>query len=86
MQDGKQIGYASKILTATQQAYAQTEKKNLAVVFRCEKFYHYLYGRDFVAETDHKLLETIMTKPLHLVPIRLQRMTIRLQRYNILVR
>ena len=38
-----------------------------------------------MAETDHKPLEIIMKKPLHLVPMRLQRMRIRLQRYNVIV-
>ncbi len=77
MQNGQSIAYASKSLTSTQQAYTQIEKEALALVFGCEKFHHYLYGRDFVAETDHKPLEIIMKKPLHLVPMRLQRMRIR---------
>ena len=54
-------------------------------MFGCEKFHHYLYGRNFVAETDHKPLGIIMKKLLHLVPMRLQRMRIRLQRYNVTV-
>jgi hypothetical protein len=54
LQDGKPVAYASKALTPTQQAYAQIEKEALALVFGCEKFHHYLYGRDFDAETDHK--------------------------------
>ena len=57
LQDDKPVAYASKVLTLTQQAYAQIEKEALALVFRCEKFHHYLYGRDFVAETDHKTLK-----------------------------
>ena len=85
MQNGQPIAYASKSLTTTQQANAQIEKQALALVFGCEKFRHYLYGRNFVAETDHKPLEIIMKKPSHLVPMRLQRMRIRLQRYNVRV-
>ena len=85
MQNGQPIAYASKSLTTAQQAYAQIEKEALALVFGCEKFHHYLYGRDFIAETDHKPLEIIMKKPLHLVPMRLQRLRIRLQRYNVTV-
>ena len=85
MQNGRLIAYASKSLTTTQQAYAQTKKEALALVFGCEKFHHYLYGRNFVAETDHKPLEIIIKKPSHLVPMRLQRMRIRLQRYNVTV-
>ena len=86
MQNGRLIAYASKSLTTTQQAYAQTEKKAcMALVFGCEKFHHYLYGRNFVAETDHKPLEIIIKKPSHLVLMRLQRMRMRLQRYNVRV-
>ena len=85
MQNGQPIAYASKALTTTQQAYALIEKEALALVFGCEKFHHYLYGRDFIAKTDHKPLEIIMKKPLHLVPMRLQRLRIRLQRYNVTV-
>ena len=80
MHNGQPIAYASKLLKTTQQAYAQIEKEALALVFGCEKFHHYLYGRNFVAEMDHKSLEIIMKKPLHLIPMRLQRMRIRLQR------
>ena len=85
MQNGRPIAYALKSLTTTQQAYAHIEKEALALVFGCEKFHHYLYGRNFVAETDHKPQEIIMKKPLHLIPMRLQRMRIRLQRYNVTV-
>ena len=85
MQNGRPIAYALKSLTTTQQANAQIEKEALALVFGCEKFHHYLYARNFVAETDHKPLEIIIKKPSHLVPMRLQRMRIRLQRYNVRV-
>ena len=85
MQNGELIPYASKSLTTAQQACAQIKKEALALVFGCEKFHHYLYGREFVAETDHKPLEIIIKKPSHLVPMRLQRMRIRLQKYNVIV-
>ena len=85
MQNGQPIAYASKSLTTSQQAYAQIEKEALALVFGCEKFHHYLYGRDFIVETDHKPLEVTIKKPLHLVPMRLHRLRIRLQRYNVTV-
>jgi hypothetical protein len=86
LQYGKPVEYASKALTPTQQAYAKIEKEALALVFGCEKFYHYLYGRDLDAETDHKPLEIIMRKPLPATPLRVQRMRIRLQRYNVTVK
>ena len=50
-----------------------------------EKFETYLYGRDVLVETDHKQLETIFKKSLHSAPKRLQRMLLRLQKYDFTV-
>jgi hypothetical protein len=47
---------------------------------------HYLYGRDLDAESDHKPLDINMRKPLQATPLRVQRMRIRLQRYNATVK
>ena len=38
-------------------------------------------GRDVTSESDHKPLEAIMKKPLHVAPLRLQRMLVQLQRF-----
>ena len=46
MQDGQPISYASSAKTYTEQNYAQTEKELLAVVFACDRFNDYIYGRD----------------------------------------
>lgn len=44
----------------------------------------YIYGRSLVnVETDHKPLESIVQKPLHAAPQRLQRMLLRLQKYDL---
>jgi len=85
MQEGTPLSYASKALTPTQQAYAQIEKEALAIVFGCKKCHQFIYGRDVIVETDHKPLETILSKPLQSMPMRLQRMRLRLQWYNITV-
>ena len=37
--------------------------------------------RDVISESDHKPLEAIMKKPLHVAPLRLQRMLVQLQRF-----
>lgn len=59
----------------------------MAIVFGCEHFEAYTYGRKVVhVETDHKPLETIVYKPLHSAPSRLQRMLLRLQKFNLKVR
>lgn len=53
------ICYASKTLTSTEQKYAQTEREALALVWACEKFFYYLYGKFFWLITDHKPLVAI---------------------------
>ena len=56
----------------------------LAIVFGCVKFHDYIYGLPNVTvETDHKPLETILTKPLHAAPARLQRIIMSIQKYPI---
>ena len=86
LQNQSPIAYASKSLTATQQNYAQIEKEMLAIVFGCQKFHDYVYGLPNVdIETDHKPLETILRKPLHAAPARLQRMMMSIQKYPISV-
>ena len=83
MQGNKPVAYASKSLTKTEYAYAQIEKELLAIVFAYKKFHTYLYGRsDVTVETDHLPLVRIFEKPLHQVPLRLQKMRLSLQHYT----
>ena len=87
LQEGQPVAYASRALTDTETRYAQIEKELLAIVIACERFYAYIYGRDVVhVESDHQPLETIMRKPLHDAPKRLQRMLLQLQKYSLDVR
>ena len=74
-------------MSKTEQAYAQIEKECLAIVFGCERFKQYLLGRSMInVESDHKPLEVIFKKSLLKAPKRLQRMLLRLQRFNLNVR
>ena len=88
LQNRAPIAYASKSLTECQQNYVQIKKELLAITFGCQKFYQYLYGKRFVVETDHKLLEMIFKKPLSKCPLSnaLQRLRITLQNYAIEIR
>ena len=87
LQKGQPVAYASRALTPAETRYAQIEKELLAIVFACERFDTYIYGRDVVSvETDHKPLEAIVRKALNSGPQRLQRMLLRLQRYNLEIR
>ena len=76
---------ASRTLTSTERGYAQIEKECLALVFACERFNQYLFGRNSVSvRSDHKPLETIFATPLTAAPNCLQGMLLRLQKFNLL--
>jgi len=83
MQDGEPVAYGSKALTDAEYAYAQIEKELLAIVCGLKKFHTYIYGKaDVTIETDHAPLLQILEKPLHQVPLRLQKMRMKLQGYD----
>ena len=86
MQEGRPIAFASKSLTDTESRYANIERELLAVVYGCERFHTYLYGKPFTAQSDHKPLEMIQLKNLHAAPPRLQRMLLRLQNYDVTIK
>ena len=85
MQGGQPVAYASRALTSTEQQYAQIEKELLSILFGLERFDKYTFGRQVRIQTDHKPLEALHKKPLHSVPKRLQRMFLRMQRYDVTV-
>ena len=86
LQNGQPVAFASRTLSKTEQRYATIEKECLAIVFGCERFNQYLARREKIyVETDHKPLESIFKKSLLAAPCRLQRMLLRLQKYNLAV-
>ena len=70
----------------TRVGYAQIEKECLAIVFSLERFHQYTFGRVTVVQSDHKPLETIVKKPLHKAPKRIQAMPLRLLQYDVVVK
>ena len=84
LQNEQPVAYASRALTSAETRYAQIQKELLAIVYGCDHFESYVYGREVVhVETDHKPLEMIMLKPLDSAPKRLQRILLQLQKYNV---
>ena len=51
------VRYASRKLNQCKTAYATVEKECLAVVWGVRKFEKYLYGKEFILETDHQPLQ-----------------------------
>ena len=54
-EDGRfPVAYVSKKLKSSELNYSVIEKECLALVFAVKKFYKYLYGKEFVLQTDHQ--------------------------------
>lgn len=85
LQEGHPVIYASRSLTSAEQNYAQIEQEQLAITFACKQFHQFVYRNDIDFQSDHKPLEAIVTKPLSQTPPRIQRLLIRLQKYNLTV-
>eukprot|EP00117_Sycon_ciliatum_P032596 scpid32291/ scgid25245/ Transposon Ty3-G Gag-Pol polyprotein; Gag3-Pol3; Transposon Ty3-1 TYA-TYB polyprotein; Capsid protein; p24; Spacer peptide p3; Nucleocapsid protein p11; Ty3 protease; p16; Spacer peptide J; Reverse transcriptase/ribonuclease H; p55; Integrase p61; Integrase p58 len=83
--DLRPIAFASKSLNETQQRYAQIEKELLAVTWACDHFQQYIRGGlPFEVHTDHKpLIPLINSRDLDNVPLRCQRMLMRLLQFSV---
>lgn len=82
-QDNHPVAYASRSLSPAECNYPQIDKELLAIVFGCERFNHYVYGKPLAVQTDHQPLVAIVAKPLQKASPRLQRLLMRLHRYQI---
>ena len=86
IQEEQPIAYASRSLSEAETRYAQIEKELLSVLFALERFNVYTYGVKVLVENDHKPLEIILKKTLQDAPPRLQRMLLRLQKYDFVIK
>ncbi|KAK3739292.1 hypothetical protein QZH41_007139 [Actinostola sp. cb2023] len=76
------IAYGSRSLTKTEQNYSQTEREALAIVWGCEHYHLYCYGKALTVFTDHKPLTSIFNNPLSKPTPRIERWSLRLQPYQ----
>ena len=74
------IAYASKKLLPREKNYSTIEKECLGIIWGIEKFRKYLYGVEFLLETDYKPLSYLQTAKV-LNP-RIMRWAMRLQPYR----
>lgn len=78
------IAYASRAPSDVEH-YSQTEREALAIVWSCEHFHLYIYGKEFPIVTNHKPLELIWNNPRSKPPARTERWGLRLQPYRLKV-
>ena len=78
------VVFASRALNDVERRYAQVEKECLALTWACERFSDYVIGTRFILQTDHKPLTSLLSplRALDDVPPRIQRMRIRLMRFD----
>ena len=72
-------------MTYSEKNYAEIDKELLAIIFACEKFATYIYGKSTVVQSDHKPLEAIFRKSVNQVSPRLQKMLLRLLTFELVV-
>lgn len=86
IQDNQPVAFASTSLTSAQKNYPIIEKELLGIVFACQKFHQFIYGNEVEIHTDHKPLIGILKKDLHKATTRIQRMHLKLLKYNLNVK
>ena len=78
------VAYASRACTPAESRYAPTEGEMLALVWGIEKFRYWLYGRQFIVQTDHAALQWLHTARFH--NSKVERWALRLQEHQFEVR
>ena len=82
--DWKPISYVSRALSLVECQYSQVEEERLAFVWACKRSSNFIWGKSITGETDHKpLVPMLTTQSLDQFPPRIQRLRMRLMRFNI---
>jgi len=76
--------YASRKLIPREQNYSVSEREALAIIWAINKFHRYLYGQQFVLESDHRPLQYLQSS--HHKNPRLMRWSLALQAYRYTVK
>ena len=77
IQNGKVVCYASRALTKTEKNYQNLEREALGTIWGMEKFHYFLYGKEFILETNQKPLVSIYKKHMVDISPRVQRLIVR---------
>ena len=83
LQEGQLVVYILRTLTETEQRYSSIEWELLAVVFALERLNCYTYGFRTKVQTDQEPLTSIWKKPVSSTSARVQRLLLRLLKYDI---
>lgn len=86
LQDGKPLSFYSRCYTECQQRWAPIEKELFGICAAMDKYHQFVYGRHIIIETDHKPLVAIMNKDINKISARLQRMVLKLLKYEFEIR
>ena len=81
----KPVAFASRTLAPAERNYAQIEREGLAIIFGVTKFHKYVYGRDFVIQSDNRPLLGLLKQDKMISPLesaRIQRWALTLSNYQ----
>ena len=80
--DYRVVAYSSRTLTDVEKRFSQIKKECLGILHACEKSRMYLLGGKFTVPTDHKPLVSLLMNPNSIIPLRIERWSLRLQEYD----
>ena len=69
--------FASRALTGSERNYQNLERECLVTIWGMENFHYFLYGKEFILETDQMPLVSIYKKHVVEISPRIQRLVVR---------